>query len=303
MNHRIILIILSVLISAAIWVAVTLSSDFTHDITVETKLVLLDSGQTAGSRFPPTITIKLRGNGWKFAALMLGELGKFNIDASKPDNNGFINLRGQLSINEWLSSDLTVVEIIPSEVRLQTEKLQFKTVPVIPNYDPVFVEGFGLASEINVFPSEILISGSESIISKINSVATEFRTINGLKEKTSVNLRLQLIRGVTFNTGLVRIDFDVQKISDKEFANLPIEMLNVPNDRAISLIPDEITLALRGGIEKLAALNPSEIKIFLKYEDIATDTTGSLQPQIEVPANIEILQVKPNRIRYIIKKY
>lgn len=82
--------------------------------------------------------------------------------------------------------------------------------------------------------------------------------------------------------------------------NVPIEFRNVPAGMILSADPTEVQLLLRGPRPILRRTRPEEIHLQL---DLALSSSGNqqvmaLSPQsVEVPAAIEVLQVRPAETR------
>jgi hypothetical protein len=96
---------------------------------------------------------------------------------------------------------------------------------------------------------------------------------------------------------------DVQKIVEKEVSNVLVEIVNVPYDRNVLLILDRVSIGLRGGINVLGKMNIEKVTAGVKYSDVVMDTIGSIAPEISIPGNTELIYVKPDRLKYIIKKF
>jgi hypothetical protein len=114
---------------------------------------------------------------------------------------------------------------------------------------------------------------------------------------------LKELPGMSFDVSNVMVTLDIQKIVDKNFDNLPVAVLDIPADREVVLLPNRITVGLRGGINILGKLNEEDIRVFVYYRDVVLDTLGNVNPQVEIPQNTNLLYTSPERLRYIIKKF
>ena len=101
----------------------------------------------------------------------------------------------------------------------------------------------------------------------------------------------------------VRVILNVQKIVDKNFDDINVSIIDLPIDRDVILLPNKISIGIRAGIEMLGKMNKDKINAYVNYRDIVLDTLGSVVPHIELPANTTLKYVKPERLRYIIKKF
>ena len=101
----------------------------------------------------------------------------------------------------------------------------------------------------------------------------------------------------------MEVHLDVQRIVDKSIDNIKVEVIDVPEDRDVVLLPNTISCSVKGGINVLGKLTAQDFNAFVYYRDVLLDTLGSVGPTIQHPENVELLSRKPDRIRYIIKKF
>lgn len=101
----------------------------------------------------------------------------------------------------------------------------------------------------------------------------------------------------------VELTIDVQRIVEKSFEGIKIEIVDLPSDRNIVLIPNTLECNLRGGINILGKINNSQISAKVNYRDIVYDTTGSIKPEIIYPENTQLFFTRPEHINYVIKKF
>ncbi len=82
-----------------------------------------------------------------------------------------------------------------------------------------------------------------------------------------------------------------------------VVFLDVPPDRDVILLPNKISCNVRGGIDILGKLEKDQFRAFVFYRDVVLDTLGNVIPHIEHPVNTTLKYIKPERLRYIIKKF
>ena len=99
------------------------------------------------------------------------------------------------------------------------------------------------------------------------------------------------------------LSFDVQKIVDKSFEDISVEVKGVPPSRELLLFPSKITVTLRGGIKMLGTLKAEKIHAYVNFKNAFKDTLGVIEPTIEIPEYTKISNVEPKTLEYIIKQY
>ena len=91
-------------------------------------------------------------------------------------------------------------------------------------------------------------------------------------------------------------------VTEKEFTNIEIKVPETPEDKEVLLIPQSVSIQLKGGVNQLANIDVSKIIAKIDYRKILADSTGSLTPVFEIPPGCTVISVKPETIQYVIKK-
>ena len=304
MKKKLPIIIITVIFSFLLWVSRALSdSEYIVTYNIPVKLVDFPAGYTTGTEIPDRISVKLKGNGWKLLAINLTSDAEYLVSAGADSGRKYVNLYNYLIENQWLSSDVEVVDISPDTLSFYVEKIESKKVAVTPHLNLNFKPGFGLAEKVKVSPDSVIVSGPASIIRTIYSIPTEEIKISNLDERVTEKVNLKNWRGMSYKNNNVSVAINVQKIVDKDFDNISVVVNDVPPDRDVVLLPNKITVGLRSGIDILGRVDTSKIRAEVDYRDIVLDTLGSVKARIGIPDNTTLLYTKPERLRYVIKKF
>lgn len=303
MKSKLSIIIFSVLFSLLIWGSVTLSDQFFSSMDIKVKIVNQPSGYTSGALNPENISVKLKAKGWQLLALNLGAQKEYNVSANNDSGVITINPLNDIDENGWISSGISVTDIYPKQVSFIVEKIKFKRLKVEAETDLTFSDGFGLATPIKIYPDSVLVAGPSSILDKTTSIKTKVIKLSSLDSRVKLIADIQKPTGFQVENSGVELTFDVQRIVEKSFDEIKVIINDVPEDRNVVLIPNNISCSLRGGINILGKIEPSEISASIDYRDIVYDTLGSVQPNVVIPENTQLVFIKPVRLNYIIKKF
>jgi len=297
------IIIISLFFSFLLWGSISLSKDYYITVDIPVNVINFPQGYSSGTKLPDKISAKIRGKGWKLIAVNLGAESEYIISAGNDTGRKYINLYNSLSENQWLASDMEVLDLSPDTLSLYIEKVREKKVKIEPDLNLGFKPGYGLATDIKIYPDSINVVGPASYLKNLNSIPTERIEISGLDTRTIEQAILKDLPGMTYDVSNVTVNLDVQKIVDKNFDNLPVSVLDIPSDREVVLLPNRISIGVRGGINILGKLNEDQLKAFVYYRDVVLDTLGNVAPYVEIPRNTSLIYTRPERLRYIIKKY
>ncbi len=303
MKKNLNIIILSILFSIIIWVSITLSNEYYSNLKLPVKVINLTDGYAVGSSLPESISLKLKAKGWKLIGLHLSGDLVYSISAGKDTGKVNFRLMNALTDNTWITSEVQVMDIYPGSLSIFIDKIASKRLPVKADIELKFKDGFGLSSSLKVVPDSITVYGAKRIIDTLNSVLTTEFVTGKLDNYTSFSLDLLKTPDLQYSPEQVQLTMDVQKIVEKEVNNVLVEIVNVPYDRNVLLIPDRVSIGLRGGINVLGKMNIEKVTAGVKYSDVVMDTIGSIAPEISIPGNTELIYVKPDRLKYIIKKF
>jgi YbbR domain-containing protein len=297
------IIIISLFFSFLLWGSISLSKDYYITVDVPLKVINFPDGYSSSTKLPQNISAKIRGNGWKLVAVNLGAETEYVISAGNDTGRKYINLYNSLSENQWLSSDMEVLDLNPDTLSLYIEKVIDKKVKIEPSLNLNYKPGYSLATDVGIYPDSAVVTGPVSYLNEISSVPTQEIRLLDLDSKITEQVSLADLPGLSYNVNNVTVTLDVQKIVDKNFDNLLVSVIDIPGDREVVLLPNRISVGVRGGINILGKLNEEEIKIYVYYRDVVLDTLGSVAPNVEIPANTSLIYTKPERLRYIIKKF
>jgi YbbR domain-containing protein len=303
MNKKINIIIISLIFSVILWVSISLSSEYYASIKVNLKIIDLPYGYIVGTKLPGNIIIKLKGKGWKLTSESLGSEAEFIASAKYDSGKINLNLYNSLSENRWLANDIEVIKIDPDTISFKVEKIVSKKIKIIPTLNLNFKPGYGLAEPVYIYPDSMFVYGPWSIIKNLNFISTEYIAYDKIDSRIKENLTLNPISGISYGINSVALYLNVQKIVDMNFDDLPVKIYDIPNDRDIILLQNKVSIGVKGGIELLGKLTSDQFKVSLNYRNITMDTLGSVIPDIQMPPNLSLLYVKPERLHYIIKKY
>lgn len=296
-------IVLSIVFSIVLWIFVSFSGQYTTTINVPIEFTNFLQDHTIQSQSTTEASLVLQGEGWALAQVTMGPDNKLEVSTNEKAGEQIVRLRDVLSQNPWLTSSLQVVRVNPDQLDFSIERINYKTVPIIPNISIEAQEDYELVSEVILEPDSVLVMGPQSIIRKMNAVITRSVVYEGIDDKVVENIELEPINHITYSNSKCLIEFDVQKIVDKTFDEVPVEVVGAPPFRELSLFPSKLNVTLRGGIKMLGMLKKDEIIAYVNFQEAIKDTMGLVEPIIKIPEYTKISNVEPKSLNYVIKQY
>lgn len=303
MKKKLPIIIASFLFAVVIWISVVLGNSFIYKIEVPLKISLNDNDVAIKSELPSAVVLNLNAQGWRLLSILSTKDISFRCLLPTKESVYKYQLTSSTSENQWLSSEIKVVDVSPAFLQIELDKKASKKIKVNPNANLDFKKGFGLARQLNVFPDSVTLIGARSLLSHISEVQTNDLVVDQVSNSFIEQVGIKVAPGVESSPSHVKIYGDVQKIVDREMTNIPIEIKNIPKDKTILLLPDKISLSVRGGINFLGRMKKEDFQVFIDYRDVIADTSRMVSPTVIPPKYVRLIYLDPERIKYIIKKY
>jgi YbbR domain-containing protein len=303
MKIKAVTISLIILFSLILWGSVSLNGEFVATVKVPIVFTNIPDGYTVGQTSISEINMNVKGAGWDILSLIFSRDNEFVVPVGRVFGKHEVSIKNSLNRNSRMVAALNVLDIYPDKVEFNVERIASKTVKVLPDVSLNYKEGFGLVSDIKVEPESLVVYGPESKIKQLQFIKARPVSFDNLEQKITKNLTFDKPDNIDFSTEDVKVEFDVQKITEKTFDNIVVEHRGVPSAKELLIIPAKISVVLRGGINILGKLSSSDIKAYVNFDDALKDNSGSINPVIVVPNNTKIIDVKPKKLDYIIKHY
>lgn len=303
MRKKLNIFIASVIFAVILWGSISLSDIFYTNVDVKLTLTNFPQGYTTGSPLPEKIQLRVKGQGWRLVSINVGPETEFRVSVGSDSGIHNLNLYNYLESNRWLLSDVEIINILPDSIRFFVERIISKKLPVISGLELEYKPGYGLASDIIFKPDSVVVTGPISLLRKMNQIKTVDKSLSPLDSRTEIEVNLLRMNGFVYNANLIEVILDIQRIVDKQFDNIEVNVLDIPPRKEVVLLPNKIGFNVRGGIDILGKLEPDQFRAFIRYQSLVQDTTGSVIPILELPKNVTLQFVKPDRLRYVIRAF
>ncbi|MBI3259710.1 MAG: YbbR-like domain-containing protein [Ignavibacteriae bacterium] len=292
------------ILSVALWGYVSLKTPAT--IFVQFPLVIqLQEDKAVQNELPKFITAKIRASGWQIINLeYISAKPECTIDLDKftevsagsfslSKNDILQNLRPALSLEK-------IVELSPENISITTGTIAQRTVPIAPVIEIAPREGFTVVGDIHVEPDSILLRGNETMLQTVQKWQTS--AVKILDATKSIRIEVKLVDSLQNHIALsqqtVVLSAEIQQTAEITFNDIPLEVLSEPAQSNHKLLPDRISVTIRGGAEQIAQLSSSSVRALVEFQTILHDTTGIITPVISLPSSLTLLNINPPYLRH-----
>ena len=293
-------------LSLLLWVFVVSENEYTLILDLPIEARNLNVQKAHQEEVPPYASVRLLGTGRDlFKSFLLKNFGGFKLVL---DLEGISN-EYEFVLNDYfekfpqkivlpLNYNLSFVEVVyPNRIKISLDEYSSKVVPVISNLFIKPSPGFLLVSEQKIIPSEIEIAGPKKELALINHVETDFDTINGLTSFYSGQIKIQSLgRLIEYSSETVEINLDIQNISERIIADIPVRVINVPNKFRVFPSPQTVSLTVIGGVNQISGLTSNDIKVFVDFK-IWNHLKQFYEPEVKIPeALLDWRDISPKNI-------
>jgi YbbR domain-containing protein len=304
LKYRYHILIASFILSAILWLSLNLNQIYEIEKSVPIRININKPYAVSGN-IPMNLDVKFRGIGWNLIRLFTSLNLEFNYDITARKKDQFIILTKEyLDNNLGLTQNLNITSVYPETLFVKIDNYEEKYVRLLPKVYINCREGYQVVSKPFLEPDSIKVGGSMELLRGINHLYT--------KEQVFDNINSSIVKNISISDSLsnimwlsqneVKLGVNIELTAEKEFQNIEIKVPGVPDDKEVLLIPQTISVQLKGGVNQLAAVDNSKIIAKIEYSSILADTTGSLIPKFELPEGCVVISVKPETIQYVIKK-
>lgn len=252
---------------------------------------------------PSHVKVSVWGKGSEILSIILGRRFVYHIDLSNIKESMTIPLKKD-DIRFPRASNLEIMSILkPDSIHVIVEDIGHKDVPIQLRAEIKTIPGYSVI-DAGISPDTIRITGAISKLDSISSMATEALTFKKVRADIKKKVMLEKIDvdNVWVRNQDVYLIADVQKLMEKPFTNLPINIINKPENAGVTVIPSSLNLTLVGGVDVLLPLTEDSVFAYLDYEKIIGRSGEYFLAYIDKPDGVRIKGVKPERFRAIIKK-
>lgn len=294
----------AVVAAIALWISVNMQSEYSIVKSVPVVFEEMKEGKAFRFPIPRVMSIRVRGSGWVVARLFLSPDVKYYINLATVTETPVIVTAREALNHVTLPPDLTVVDVKPDTLMVALSDYYEKRVPVSARIVLGFRDGYGQVGPVRVEPESVTIGGTLAWLEGIRSWNTEFRKHSDIRAPIAEDVPLEPQRSYSVSVSLtsVRVSVNVEPFAEKVFPGIPVTVTSLPFGREVIFIPPRIDLVVRGGIEQLAAIPPDRFSAVVDYSELEADSTGSVIPSLKIPEGVRVVERKPQRFQFIIRK-
>lgn len=313
---NIIIKISALVFGIALWFLVISQKDFQLSMEVPLNFVKLHENMAIASKPPHTLQITVEGKSWDLIRLR-HQMQKDNqnvvamvVDLQNVELGG---TRIHLDAKNFVAPGFPDVSFVEPDNQLIFVDLEIDTrivrnVPIKSNVNFNAAQGYLLADEPKILPEELKVSGARNALTRIIDIPTDSINFDTLRSSGEFVVPLNfssLPAFVSPSDSTVKIAVNIQKMNNKTFKNVPVNLIGFFDRKTYSLDPETVSVEITGGEQVLDSIDAKDIELVLEFNRFAIEDADSLAPTVKLtlPASvnrdmsIKAFQVKPEKVR------
>ena len=304
-EKRLNVFVLFLFLSFLISLLVKLSNNYTQTLNFEFSPTGLKSNEVIISEVPKSINVTISGRGFELLKYYI-EKPVIEVDFSqlRKNNTQYVWSESEQldKIINHFDSKIVVKSINPDTVFFPFDSQFIKKVPVMVIVNPTFAVGFDLIDDFRSSPDSITVTGPESMLKIINSVSTKKIELNEINSAVDFSVELNIspsLSQLNFSHQSVSVVANVGKFTEG-MVNVPVTIVNVPEDLIINFFPKEISVVFYSSLEAYANINEADFIVECDFNLLTADNNYLNPVLVKQPLDVKTAQLKITQLEFII---
>lgn len=171
----------------------------------------------------------------------------------------------------------------------------------MPDLQVSCAPGFVMVGNAKAIPDTVSIRCPLSYKDSIHFVQTARIELSNLSadEEVKVDLAEINLPKVRVKKTSINVILDIQPLGETVMENLPIRLINVPEDVNAIVQPSTFSIRIRGGVDYLASLSRDSIYAVIDYAMEQRFATTQPRLTIKAPRDVSWSQITPSRFNIV----
>ncbi|MBR5568021.1 MAG: hypothetical protein IKW27_04690, partial [Bacteroidales bacterium] len=246
-----VILILSLLLAFSVWLIHNLSLRYNAFLSVNVSAVSNLQGHSNVSAGDAEVTARCRATGYKVLKgyLRSGRIVKVTFDPSAlqhyVDDRYFVTSDRLSEYSHLIFGDEVSVEYFVSDTLFfRFPAVNSKRVPVVPVTSLSFRDQYVNNGPLEMIPDSVTVYGEPFLLDNISSVNTKPINYFDISDDIHGIVKLEPIRGVRLSATEAHYSMEVTRFVDVT-VDVPVDVVNVPADKALLVFPSTVKVLLR----------------------------------------------------------
>lgn len=289
-----------------IWFFVQFSKVYNEIVEIPVEYVNMPPDKLLTSENPSVMSLRMEENGFKIAWYSLfPPTLRIDLSGAEQEENELLYVIDEHR-NEILSQlkiDFDNSRFVKDVIRIKFEQKQKKTLPVVPRIDLSFAAGYSAAEELRLEPDSVLVTGPDGLLDTLSVLYTKSLNLEDVKEDVSGQVLIDTAgySHLKVYNPVVKYTVGVEKFTEGS-VQVPIELINVPDDLNVVIFPKETLLFYQVALKDYNQVTTSDFRIVADFAQVKENQDFLIPQIIKKPVFTGNLRLNEKKIQFIIKK-
>ena len=303
-NKQFLIFLFFLMLSASFWLILALNETMERELSVPLHVGRVPRNVVILADVPSQVKFVVRDKGFVLANYIYGgELKPINIDFQNyADGKGRASVSGadlQKMVYQQLYKSSKIVAMKPDKLDLSYTFGSPKKVPVKFSGNIIPASGYYL-SNVSYKPDSVKVYAPHPLLDSITTIYTVRQHIGNIKDTVVVNVPLRRIAGAKCD------------ILAEEKVEVPIEAINLPEDKILRTFPQKVEVHFVVGVNLLRTmpispetkqLLPRGFHVVADYTTIADRHSDKCRIMLSaVPSGVRNAKLETTEVDYIIEQ-
>lgn len=206
------------------------------------------------------------------------------------------------SIAKFLRMEDTKISLIPDTIHLTWQKKFSKTVPLVNKTKFECKSSYRMQKEPEFLFKEIRIEGEKHILDKIDTLYTQEISIMNINKNHVSLIPLEIKQyhqDLYFQTTNIPVKIEVEEVTEN-IEEIPIHIEKNGVDEDVKIYPSSVKVKYIVSIKDYKKIKPEDFYFYVVCDKDVHNHKKLTVKYTNIPHNVEITDISPKRLNYII---
>ncbi|MGM0635010.1 MAG: CdaR family protein [Bacteroidota bacterium] len=285
-----------------IWLIVQFSQEYNYHYKLEVEILHQEVDKKLDTK-TFVLPLKINETGFKIVRHSWKNISlQVNSDKLKNEDNQLV-FEAKHYHNQIASLfDLDPINIDFNSFSKRIDFIEQKTkkIPIKHQIDISFEKSYNSLSGLQLRPDSLLVSGSESMLSKIEFLKTEAISLKNIKQNQKGSVKI-VNKSEAIELGQAEVDYhlEVEKVTEKK-VDVPIEIINLPQNKELNIFPKNIEVSFILKLEDFNRFSADDFQIICDFDKRFEEEGFMLATLKSYPNKISRPKLAVKKIDYLI---
>lgn len=302
-DKRIIMFLIFVAISGMLWLMNALSKDYITDVDCPITYRNIPDDYVFIGNTPKSVKLQISGRGFTLLKYAIGSIAlPYNIDLQSYFSGNeqeqpsiefsYYITSNKEQIQRFLNDEITVLDVSPTILRLNFDRLHSKKVKVSPLTQFTLAPQYRQKGSLKTKPDSVLVKGPKSIIDTLKQVYTAIIKDNNIKENKVYQTNLTAPSQCNISVTKATVMLNTEQFTENTI-EIPIQIINQPDSTKLTIFPNTVNVTFVVSFDNYEKITSNDFKAAIDYQDIKQQST----PQ-ELKINLLFVPIETKLVRY-----